>query len=175
MAIYSARAFNFIPILKFPKMTVEKSPSVEAQMLIRKPAAQVFEAFINPEITKNFWFTKGSEKLETGKTITWEWEMYSVSANVLVKEIQPNERILIEWGEPATTVDFQFKTISENATYVTIKNYGFRETGDELLNVIKDATGGFTSVLDGLKAYLEHGINLNLILDKFPKEVMQHP
>ncbi|KAA9333839.1 polyketide cyclase [Adhaeribacter soli] len=144
-------------------------------MLIRKPASQVFEAFIDPEITKNFWFTKGSGKLETGKTITWEWEMYGVAANVLVKEILPNEKITVEWDEPATTVEFNFKALSEKATYVTIKNHGFQETGDALLHVIKDATGGFTTVLDGLKAFMEHGINLNLIADKFPKEVMQHP
>jgi len=42
------------------------------------------------------------------------------------------------------------------------------------LAVIKDSTGGFTTVLDGLKAFLEHNINLNLIADKFPKEVAQH-
>jgi hypothetical protein len=29
-------------------------------------------------------------------------------------------------------------------------------------------TGGFTTVLDGLKAYLEYGIELNLVKDKFP-------
>ena len=42
------------------------------------------------------------------------------------------------------------------------------------IDTVKDATGGFTTVLDGLKAFLEHGINLNLIADKFPKEVSQH-
>ncbi|MBK0401536.1 SRPBCC family protein [Adhaeribacter sp. BT258] len=156
-------------------MPTNQTPVVETQMLIRKPAAQVFQAFTDPEITRNFWFTQGSGKLETGKTITWEWEMYGVSAEVLVKEIQLNERILIEWGEPATSVEFNFKTLSENATYVTIRNYGFHQTGPELLNEIKDATGGFTTVLDGCKAFLEHGINLNLIADKFPKEVTPHP
>ena len=154
-------------------MQTAQTPLVETQLLIRKPAAQVFEAFTDPEITKNFWFTKGSGKLEEGKTVTWQWEMYGVSAQVLVKEIQPNERILLTWGEPATFVAFNFKTISENATYVTIQNYGFHQTGAELLETIKDATGGFTTVLDGCKAFLEHGINLNLIADKFPKEVMQ--
>ncbi len=29
-------------------------------MLIRKPVAEVFEAFVNPDITSKFWFTKGS-------------------------------------------------------------------------------------------------------------------
>lgn len=53
-------------------MKTEKAPRVEAQMLIRKPAAIVFQAFTDPEITKNFWFTKRSGKLEMGSKITWE-------------------------------------------------------------------------------------------------------
>lgn len=155
-------------------MTETKIPTVETQMLIRKPVATVFQAFIDPNITTNFWFTKSSGQLETGKTITWEWEMYGVSTKVLVKEITPDKKISIEWGEPATNVDFEFTALTEETTYVVIKNYGFRETDDELINVIKDSTGGFTTVLDGLKAYLEHHIKLNLIGDKFPKELSNH-
>jgi hypothetical protein len=34
--------------------------------------------------------------------------------------------------------------------------------------------GGFTWVLAGLKAYLEHNIMLNLIADRFPKELREH-
>lgn len=141
---------------------------VEAQMLIRKPVAAVFDAFIDPELTKNFWFTKSSGKLETGKSITWEWEMYKVSIDVNVKEIVPNKSIAITWGEPATNVDFEFDALSDNTTYVVIRNYGFNLKGDELVKAINDNTGGFTTVLDGLKAYMEHNINLNLIADKFP-------
>jgi uncharacterized protein YndB with AHSA1/START domain len=55
-------------------MTNYNAGSAEAQMLIRKPIAAVFEAFIDPEITKNFWFTRGSGKLEVGKTVSREWE-----------------------------------------------------------------------------------------------------
>lgn len=39
---------------------------------------------------------------------------------------------------------------------------------ERVIEVIKNNTGGFTTVLDGLKAYLEFGIELNLISDKFP-------
>lgn len=152
-------------------MKTENTPRVEAQMLIRKPVAIVFQAFADPEITKNFWFTKGSGKLETGSTITWEWEMYNVSSTVFVKEVLQDEKISIEWDEYSTTVDFEFKSLSDETTYVTIKQYGFHTTGNELLTEINNASGGFTTVLDGLKAYLEHGINLNLIADKFPKGV----
>ena len=146
----------------------------EAQMLIRKPVEEVFEAFINPEITKNFWFTKGSGRLEVNKKVTWEWEMYNVSTTVVAKEILQNKKILFEWDEPSKTVEFNFKTLSDSSTYVTVTECGYSETGDELLAAIKDSTGGFTIVLDGLKAFLEHNINLNLIADKFPKEVIQH-
>lgn len=155
-------------------MENHKSYTVETQMQIRKPTPQVFSAFIDPNLTKEFWFTKGSDKLEIGKTVTWTWEMYNHSAQVFVKDIVENEKITIEWGEPLTTVDFEFKSLSDGTTYVTIKESGYDKTGNDLLDTVKDATGGFTTVLDGLKAFLEHGINLNLIADKFPKEVSQH-
>ena len=63
----------------------------KAEMLIRKPVAKVFEAFINPEITTQFWFTKSSGKLEAGKQVTWTWEMYNVSVQVNVKEVEENK------------------------------------------------------------------------------------
>jgi uncharacterized protein YndB with AHSA1/START domain len=155
-------------------MPEDNIPTVEAQMLIRKPVSAVFQAFIDPAITTNFWFTKSSGQLEVGKTVTWTWEMYAISTNVLVKDILQDKRISTEWGDPATKVDYEFTALTEDTTYVIIKNYGFKETGNELIQVIKDSTGGFTTVLDGLKAYLEHHINLNLIGDKFPKEISNH-
>jgi len=41
----------------------------QATMLIRKPASEVFDAFINPEKTIKFWFTKGTGKLEEWKSV----------------------------------------------------------------------------------------------------------
>lgn len=149
-------------------MSNSNSNYSEAKMLIRKPSSEVFEAMVNPEITKNFWFTKSSGKLEVNKSVTWEWEMYQVSAVVNVIAIVKNEKIKFEWNNPARTVEFQFESMSDNSTYVSVKEYGYTETGDELLAIIRDSTGGFTTVLDGMKAFLEHGINLNLIADKFP-------
>lgn len=155
-------------------MKNNESYMVETQMLIRKPIRQVFQAFIDPDITKNFWFTKGSSKLVEGHTVTWEWEMYNLTIPVFVKKIKVNEKIVIEWQTPSTTVEFNFKTLSTGFTYVVIQNFGFDETAADIIATLKDTVGGFTTVLDGLKAYLEYGINLNLILDKYPKEIMQH-
>jgi uncharacterized protein YndB with AHSA1/START domain len=148
---------------------MENQVFVNCQMLIRKPIDEVFEAFINPEITKNFWFTKSSGNLEAGKTITWTWEMYDVSSEVQVLEITPNRIIKTKWGSPANNVDYEFQEM-KNGTLVTIKSYGYEKSSEDMMRVINDNTGGFTTVLDGCKAWLEHGINLNLIVDKFPSE-----
>lgn len=148
---------------------MESKIFVQAQMLIRKPINEVFESFINPEITTNFWFTKSNGKLVEGETILWEWEMYGAKSEVKVHQIIPNQLIKTTWGLFSNNVDYEFKEM-ENGTLVIIKSYGYSETGDELLSVINDNTGGFTTVLDGCKAYLEHGINLRLIEDKFPSK-----
>jgi uncharacterized protein YndB with AHSA1/START domain len=155
-------------------MTNDNRKCAEAQMLIRKPVEDVFEAFMNPAITKNFWFTKGSGRLEVNKSITWSWEMYDVSTPVIAKEILQNQKIVFEWDNATKTVEINFKEVDDDSTFVTITESGYDKTGDDLIAAIKDSTGGFTTVLDGLKAFLEHRINLNLIADKFPKEVMQH-
>ena len=151
-------------------------PVAKAEMLIRKPVAEVFEAFMNPEITTRFWFTKSSGRLEAGKQVTWTWEMYNASSQVTVKDVEQNKRILIEWsgyGSP-NTVEWIFTPYGNDATFVSITNSGFSGDGDELVKQALDSTGGFTWVLAGLKAYLEHNIMLNLIADRFPKELREH-
>lgn len=147
-------------------------PRVTAQMLIRRPATEVYNAFADPAITRHFWFTKGSDVLEKGKTVTWSWEMYGVSSSVYVREAIPGKKLAIDWGEPATYVDFEFRDLGDATTYVVITHYGFTVSGNALVKLVSDTAGGFTTVLDGLKAYLEHGLTLNLIADKFPENTV---
>ena len=111
-------------------------PVAKVEMLIRKPAAEVFEAFINPDITTKFWFTKSSGRLEPGKQVQWDWGMYNISVQVNVKAIEKYKRILIEWtaGTP-TTVEWIFTPRADNTTYVSITNCGFSGTGDEIVEL----------------------------------------
>jgi uncharacterized protein YndB with AHSA1/START domain len=145
----------------------------KTEMLIRRPVADVFDAFINPDITTKFWFTKSSGRLETGKEIRWEWEMYKSGTDVNVKAIEPNKRILVEWmayGGP-TTIEWIFTARPDNTTFVSITNRGFQGTEEEIAKQAIGSTEGFTFVLAGLKALLEHNLNLNLIADRFPDGV----
>ncbi|MEH7122424.1 SRPBCC family protein [Bacillus sp. JJ1773] len=148
-------------------MTNLKEVSVaKVEMLIRKPVEEVFEAFIDPSITTKFWFTKSSGRLEAGKRIRWDWEMYGVSAELDVKQLEQNNRILIKFDDD-TTVEWIFTSRSEG-TFVTIINAGFKGSPNEIVHQVIDSTGGFTIVLCGLKALLEHNIILNLVSDRFP-------
>ena len=149
-------------------MENNKSIVVQAQMLIRKPVTQVFEAFVNPEITTKFWFTKSSGRLGPGKTVRWDWEMFGVGDELTVKEFEENKRILAEWKDDPTTVEWRFEPIDDSTTLVKISNWNFSGGTDEVLPVAVDSKGGYTMVLAGLKAWLEHGIELNLVRDQFP-------
>lgn len=149
---------------------MENQNFAEAGMLIRRPVSEVFEAFINPEITTNFWFTKSSGKLEEGKDIVWTWEMYNVNVPVKVLAIIPNEKIEIEWGNQGETskVTWTFKNLGENETFVNVINDGFVGNTDQIKSMIRDSTGGFNLVMAGCKILLEKGFNPNFILDRFP-------
>ncbi len=158
------------------KLILTKEPVAKVEMLIRKPVAEVFEAFIDPEITTKFWFTKSSGKIKAGKQVTWYWEMYNISVPVNVREIEKSRRILIDWGnyDSASTVEWIFTPYGNDATYVSITNSGFKGDGDKLVSDVLDSKGGFTWVLAGAKAWLEHNIHLNLIADAYPKGLREH-
>lgn len=155
---------------------LKQAPVMKTGMLIRNPAEKVFEAFINPEVTTKFWFTKGSGRLDVGKEVQWEWEMYDISVPVTAKIIEKNRRILIEWPgySGQTTVEWTFTEQPDGTTFVRIIENGFVGNGDELVKQVTDSTQGFTLVLAGLKAYLEHGIQLNLVRDRFPEGIEEH-
>lgn len=152
-------------------MEIKTVPIATTAMLIRKPVAEVFEAFVNPAITSRFWFTKGSGRLQAGKQVRWDWEMYHHSEQIAVKVIEENKRILIEWDSYGTftPVEWLFTSPSDDTTFVSITNSGFGGDGDGVVKQALDTTEGFVLVLAGAKAYLEHGISLNLVVDRFPE------
>jgi Activator of Hsp90 ATPase homolog 1-like protein len=145
--------------LQTESLHLTRVPKMETGMLIRKPVAEVFEAIVNPDITTKFWFTRSSGRLAVGRPVRWDWEMYGISIEVTAKAIDDNRRIVVEWpgyGSP-TTIES-----------------GFTGTGDQLVKYVADSTQGFSLMLAGLKAFLEHGVRLNLVGDRYPQGVDEH-
>lgn len=144
--------------------------AAKAEMLIRSPVATVFEAFSDPAVTSKFWFSRGSSKLEAGKEVRWDWEMYGFSVDVEVKAVEPGKRILVEWsadGRP-TEIEWVFTARPDGTTFVSVTNSGFAGSMREAAQSAVDATEGFAFLLAGAKALLEHGVQLNLVPDRFP-------
>ena len=157
-------------------LQLQQVPIMKTGMLIRRPAAEVFEAFVNPNVTTKFWFTQSSGRLETGKQVQWDWEMYGISIAVTAKVLEPNKRLVIEWpgyGGPST-VEWTFSPQEDGTTFVRITEAGFTGDGDELVKQVTDSTQGFSLVLAGLKALLEHNVRLNLVADRNPEGIDEH-
>jgi uncharacterized protein YndB with AHSA1/START domain len=151
------------------------SPVATAQMLIRKPIAEVFEALVNPDITTHFWFSKSSGPLKAGEQVRWDWEMYGHHTVVDVQADEKNKRILIEWNGPEnpTLVEWTFESKGKEATFVVVKNWGFAGASDKVMAEAIDSTGGFTTLLAALKIFLEHGIEPNFVLDHNPDALVE--
>lgn len=146
-------------------------PVARAEMLIRKPVDEVFEAFVNPDITTKFWFTRSSGRLCEAQRVTWEWGMFGFSERINVLELEQDRRILMEWGvEKPTIVEWTFSA-RDGATHVAVSNRGFSGDRPQQMAAAVEATEGFALVLVGAKAWLEHGLRLNLIVDRFPDAV----
>jgi uncharacterized protein YndB with AHSA1/START domain len=145
-------------------------PVAKAEMQIRRPPGEVFEAFADPAITAHFWFTSGSGRLAPGAKVRWEWAMYGFSVDVEVEAADP-ERIEVTWsayGAPST-IEWRFTPLPDGTTFVSVANAGFVGSDAEKIKTALDATEGFAFVLAGAKAWLEHGVELNLVRDRFPK------
>jgi uncharacterized protein YndB with AHSA1/START domain len=155
------------------QLRLTQPPTAKTGMLIRKPVADVFEAIVDPVITSQFWFTKGSGRLDSGKPVIWEWEMYDVSSKVVAKVIEPNQRILMQWDgySGRTDVEWQFRPWKDNTTFISVTESGWTGSGDELAKYAANSTEGFTWTIAGLKAFLEYGIRLNLVGDRFPEGI----
>ena len=147
-------------------------PLVTTQMLIRKPAPEVFNAFIDPAVTTKFCFSKSNGKLELGKRRRWDWEMFGVGGDVEAKAIEPNARILVEWPEDGSTTEWRFEPRGD-ATLVVITYTGTEASGCDLIAQATDNMQGYSLVLAGAKFWLEHGIAPKLVVDSKPDNLVE--
>ena len=149
----------------------------KVMMIVVRPVEEVFEAVADPKELSSYFTTGGaSDRLEAGKTVTWDFHDFPGAFPVEVDEVVPNERIVLRWeaaegeqvsdGEiqikPAgyqTTVTFTFKPTDDNRTIVEVEERGWRDTEGGLQASYGNCMG-WSQMLAALKAWKEHGINL---------------
>lgn len=134
---------------------------ITARIQIQKPAIEVFEGIVEPAQMSNYFISKGSGRMEEGKTLTWHFPEFEEGYTVEVGKIKPAESITFFWeGEnEKTEVNIALEKKFENDTLVTITEKS-KENTPEGIRWLKGNTEGWANFLACLKAYLEYGINL---------------
>ena len=152
------------------KTELTATPEVKAGMGIHRSPRDVFNAFVDPSLTRRFWINDSTGSLAPGASVTWDLTSDGAQAEVVVRQFEPGERLVFDWGDgnDMTTVDFEFSPWRTDGCYVTVTETGFTGDADQLAAHAADSTGGFTMALCSLKALLDHDIELGAVHDRLP-------
>src|SRR5437762_1635114 len=91
-------------------METQQKISINVQLTILKPIAEVFAAVVNPV---PYFAEKASGPLAEGKTIELKFPEMTTRVPVKVTRVVPNELIRFEWGPPEeglNTCEIRFST-----------------------------------------------------------------
>lgn len=135
-----------------------------ATMLMRRPAADVFEAFVQPELITKFWLKNTSGPLRQDAHVEWEFMVPGAREHVHVTAFDEPRRIAFTWSGGGLDVDMRFLQEQEGATVASVEVRGFESHGGT--GPVVDATEGFSIVLCDLKLLLESGHSPGLVKDK---------
>lgn len=134
----------------------------QTKIEIRKPVAEVFEAFVDPVAIGNFWFSSSSARWEAGKKITLRYEEYDAEGDIFVREVEDGRKIVYAWGEEEGephVVTITFHEQNPGSTVVEVMEDGFDDQDPDLVAKLVDNKEGWVYALTCLKAYLEFGVN----------------
>ncbi len=144
--------------MKDPIMILE----VKAALQIAKPPHEVFEAIVNPAQMRNYFIERGSERMETGKTVVWKFPEFDGEFPVKIGKVEKDKSIAFEWGGPdgkPLTVEITLTPAGVGATVVRITEKGMENDAAGLAWLVGN-TEGWANFLACMKAWLEYGIHL---------------
>jgi uncharacterized protein YndB with AHSA1/START domain len=138
-------------------------PKFQVQLKIRKPVAQVFDAVVKPERLSGYFVQKASAPLVEGSTVQWTFAEVPGETDVVVRQVQKNERLVLEWpaasGGYQTRIEMRFEALDGTSTMLLIAESGWQDD-DAGIEASYGNCGGWMHMMTCLKAYLEYGINL---------------
>jgi len=141
-------------------------PTFSVFIIVNRPRNEVFEAVADPAQLSAYFTTGGAEgRIEAGKTVTWDFHDFPGAFPVEVKDVVPDERIVLEWkaNEPGAdynvTVTMTFTPVEEGRTKVEIAESGWHDT-QAARKASYGNCMGWAQMLAALKMWAEHKINL---------------
>jgi uncharacterized protein YndB with AHSA1/START domain len=140
-------------------------PTAKVSMLVRRPAADVYAAFVEPAMLTRFWLSRASGPLVLGATVEWDFMVAGVKDTVVVTALEPSQRIVVRWSDGSVT-EWTFEPVDGSTTVVNLAQSGFPEEGEDVVATAIVTTEGFALVLSDLKILLETGSSPGLVRDK---------
>lgn len=137
--------------------------TVRASMYIRRPAGEVFAAFVNPQQLRKFWLSEASGPLSPGARVLWTFMVPGATARVAVARFESPHHLAFDWDDELH-VALSLDAFGEGGTRVEVEVSGF-EGADAWLQA-SDAVEGFAIMLCDLKTLLETGESAGLVRDK---------
>lgn len=131
-----------------------------ASMLIRRPVAEVFDAFVNPGTITKFWLESTTGPLAKGAQVGWVFMVPGATETVTVTAFEPRQRIAFDWSD-GNRVTMTFEARGGADAHLVVEVAGLDDEAAAL-----NATEGFAIVLCDLKTLLESGRSANLVRDK---------
>ncbi len=140
----------------------------EVFAIISRPVADVYEAVADPAKLSAYFTTNGAQgRLQAGARVMWDFADFPGAFPVTVVDAKPHEQIVLRWaandaGAAApyeTKVIFRFEAIGADRTRVRIVEEGWHQTPTGLAASYGNCMG-WSQMLCGMKAWMEHGLNL---------------
>jgi uncharacterized protein YndB with AHSA1/START domain len=134
---------------------------VNLQMGILKPVHNVFEAIVNPEIMKKYFISKSTGRIESGKTLKWEWEDFDAVHEIKIQKVEQDKLVSFKWDGSGVecVVNITLESKGENKTVVKITEEDWIPDFDGAKRCMGQVEG-WTHFLCCLKAFLEYDVNL---------------
>ncbi len=134
---------------------------IKTALQILKPVHEVFEAIVDPAKMTNYFISKSSGRMETGKKLIWQFPEFESEFPIRVGRVEDDKYISYYWNIDSDELLVEIKLTPKNnaATIVTVteKSKNNDEAGIKWLT---GNTEGWANFLACLKAFLEYGINL---------------
>lgn len=155
-------------------MSHHRSPETPEELsftisgFISRCPGQVYEAIVDHRQLSRHFATGGAEgRMNTGATVTWNFDDIPQPLTVEVLQAAHSRCLILEWSGPDagnaggnTTVEFAFEPARDfTRTKLTITESGWPPTPSGTRSALRGCYR-WTTMLTGLKAWLEHGVVL---------------
>jgi uncharacterized protein YndB with AHSA1/START domain len=134
----------------------------QVQLKVRRPAAEVFDAVVNPDKLSRYFVQSASAALVEGTTVHWRFAEIPGEHPVKVSRVVKDQSVTLEYDRPdggKIGVEMVFLPLDASATTVQINEAGWGATPEDISESYGNA-GGWMHMMCCLKAFLEYGINL---------------